>query len=111
MQIDFWPEDIKIRDIDRVDVSTIDDWNRYKETDNVARSWSFSDITEGKYFIYKTGGKNPYLPDEVEPIFFMSVPARKNSSTKSNSVVVLPVPGGPSIIVFIRKASPDISLG
>ena len=41
----------------------------------------------------------------------MSVPARKNSSTKSNSVVVLPVPGGPSIIVFSRKASPDISLG
>tara|TARA_B110000211_G_C13867590_1_gene459355 strand:- start:227 stop:769 length:543 start_codon:yes stop_codon:yes gene_type:complete len=69
MQIDFWPEDIKIRDIDRVDVSTIDDWNRYKETDNPARSWSFSDITEGKYFIYKTGGKNPHLPDEVGPIF------------------------------------------
>ena len=35
----------------------------------------------------------------------------KKSSTKSNSVVVLPVPGGPSIIVFIRTESPDISLG
>ena len=69
MQIDFWPEEIKIRDIDRIDVSTIDDWNRYKETDHVARSWSFSDITKGKYFIYKTGGKNPHLPDEVGPIF------------------------------------------
>ena len=69
MQIDFWPEEIKIRDIDRIDVSTIDDWNRYKETDHVARCWSFSDITEGKYFIYKTGGKNPHLPDEVGPIF------------------------------------------
>ena len=69
MQIDFWPEDIKIRDIDRVDVSTIDDWNRYKETDHSERSWSFSDVTKGKYFIYKTGGKNPHLPDEVGPIF------------------------------------------
>jgi len=69
MQIDFWPEEIKIRDIDRIDVSTIDDWNRYKETDHVARSWSFSDITKEKYFIYKTGGKNPHLPDEVGPIF------------------------------------------
>ena len=69
MQIDFWPEEIRIRDIDRIDVSTIDDWNRYKETDHSPRSWSFSDITKGKYFIYKTGGKNPHLPDEVGPIF------------------------------------------
>jgi hypothetical protein len=57
MQIDFWPEEIRIRDIDRIDVSTIDDWNRYKETDHVARSWSFSDITKGKYFIYKNRWK------------------------------------------------------
>ena len=69
MQIDFWPEEIRIRDIDRIDVSTIDDWNRYKETDHGARSWGLSDITKGKYFIYKTGGKNPHLPDEVGPIF------------------------------------------
>jgi hypothetical protein len=48
---------------------------------------------------------------EKYPIFFISVPDRKKSSTKSSSVVVLPVPGGPSIIVFIRTASPDISLG
>jgi len=84
MQIDFWPEDIKIRDIDRVDVSTIDDWNRYKETDNVARSWSFSDITEGKYFIYKTGGKNPYLPDEVGPIFPYLLNAHTNYIVKAS---------------------------
>jgi len=84
MQIDFWPEDIKIRDIDRVDVSTIDDWNRYKETDNVARSWSFSDITEGKYFIYKIGGKNPYLPDEVGPIFPYLLNAHTNYIVKAS---------------------------
>ena len=34
-------------------------------------------------------------------LFFISTPSRKKSSTKLSSVVVLPVPGGPSIIVFI----------
>ena len=87
MQIDFWPEDIKIRDIDRIDVSTIDDWNRYKETDNSSRSWSFSDVTEGKYFIYKTGARNPHLPDEVGPIF----PYLLNAHTNH---VVTPTVGG-----------------
>ena len=38
----------------------------------------------------------------------MSVPARKNYSTKLNSVVVLPVPGGPKIIVFTKKVTPHI---
>tara|TARA_R110000850_G_scaffold156039_1_gene280286 strand:+ start:69 stop:620 length:552 start_codon:yes stop_codon:yes gene_type:complete len=109
MQIDFWPEEIKIRDIDRIDVSTIDDWNRYKETDHSARSWSFSDITEGKYFIYKTGGKNPHLPDEVGPIF----PYLLNAHT--NHIVKPTFPGTnnsyPSWNLAVHSLSPNHGSG
>jgi hypothetical protein len=79
MQFDFWPEEIKIRDKDRVDLHFISDWNKDKETDHVSRSWNFSDITEGKYFIYKTGAKNPHLPDEVGPIFPYLLNAHTNT--------------------------------
>tara|TARA_R110001583_G_scaffold18869_1_gene74651 strand:+ start:150 stop:698 length:549 start_codon:yes stop_codon:yes gene_type:complete len=108
MQIDFWPEEIKIRDIDRIDVSTIDDWNRYKETDHVARCWSFSDITEGKYFIYKTGARNPHLPDEVGPIF----PYLLNAHTNN---VITPTVGGtrsyPAWNLDVNSLSPNQGIG
>jgi hypothetical protein len=91
MQIDFWPEEIRIRDIDRIDVSTIDDWNRYKQTDHVPRSWSFSDIKKETYYIYKTGGKNPYLP-EVGPIFPYLLNADTNHIIKPTRSETRPYP-------------------
>ena len=92
MQIDFWPEEIRIRDIDRVDVSTINDWNRYKETNHSERSWGLSDVTKGKYFIYKTGGKNPHLPDEVGPIFPYLLNADTNHIVKVSRTVSVSYP-------------------
>jgi hypothetical protein len=68
MQMDLWPEEIKIRDADRVDLSTLKDLNINKNNFVNRKNWEFKDLPKGKYFIYKTGGINPYLPD-AGPIF------------------------------------------
>ena len=64
MQLDLWPEEIKIRDIDRVDISTLKDLNVNKNSFMNQKSWEFKDFPKGKYFVYKTGGINPFLPEE-----------------------------------------------
>ena len=76
-QQDFWPEEIKIRNVDRVDVFSL------AEDDNILmlyhklleKSWTYNDIQEGKYFIYPTGGHNPFLPEKgkVFPYLFNEV--------------------------------------
>ena len=87
MQIDFWPEEKKIRDIDRVDVSTLKDLNINRNNFMVRKTWSFKDIPKEKYFIYKTGGTNPFLKEEG-PIF----PYVLNATTinKSNGGLISP---------------------
>ena len=42
-----------------------------------------------------------FLVKEKYPICLGRTPCCINSSTKFNNVVVFPVPGGPSIIVFL----------
>tara|TARA_R100000963_G_scaffold7706_1_gene5170 strand:+ start:2548 stop:3096 length:549 start_codon:yes stop_codon:yes gene_type:complete len=61
-QLDLWPEEIKIRDTDRVDLSTLKDL-KIKNFQNT-KNWNFKDIPKEKYFIYKTGGTNPFLKEE-----------------------------------------------
>jgi len=63
MQMDLWPEEIKIRDIDRVDISTLKELNINRNNFMVRKTWRFEDFPKDKYFIYKTGGINPFLPE------------------------------------------------
>ena len=42
MQLDLWPEEIKIRDIDRVDISTLKDLNVNKNSFMNQKSWEFN---------------------------------------------------------------------
>ena len=63
-QIDFWPEEIKIRDVGRIDLSTIENINRSKSILQPRSLWSFSDFKKDDWYLYPTGGKNRYMLEE-----------------------------------------------
>lgn len=64
MQLDFFPEEIKVLESDAIDISTIEFDPTLAKGKQIVRDWLYSEVVEGKYFLYKTGGINRWHQDK-----------------------------------------------
>ena len=64
MQLDFFPEEIKVLESDSIDISTIEFDPKLAAGKQIVRDWLYSEIVVGKYFLYKTGGINRWHQDQ-----------------------------------------------
>ena len=64
MQLDFFPEEIKVLESDAIDISTIEFDPTLAKGKQIVRDWLYSEVVAGKYFLYKTGGINRWHQDK-----------------------------------------------
>lgn len=64
MQLDFFPEEIKVLESDAIDISTIEFDPTLAKGKQIVRDWLYSEVVTGKYFLYKTGGINRWHQDK-----------------------------------------------